>query len=313
MIRNYILPLVFFCFYFLTSCEKVVEFDFKDQEQLVVFSNFSNQNDLEVLVYTTRSRLSPTDSTRFLTDATVMVFSEGQLLELLELVPGNPEDKSPPYYRSKSLVPQAGKIYSIKVSVPGYDPVTATNSIPESVPIQSVQFSNDMIKGLEEESYFNFQVGVTIQDPAETVNFYHVIFHQELIPYVVTETGDTIKGNVFFTKPDQLTLGENTPAVKYFDGKSLLAKDETFNGKEMTFSVQGNYTFNPHQHLPGRFLVELRTVSEAYYYYHTTLTIQHEASENPLSPGVVVFDNIDNGVGIFAGYSSTFDFFNLDN
>lgn len=313
MMRNYLLPLFLLFSLVWASCEKEVEFDFGDKERLVVFSNFSDQNDLEVLVYTTKSRLTPTESTNFLTDATVMVFSGAELLEVLDLVKEDPESGTPPYYKSNMIVPQVGVIYTIKVIVPGYETVTATNSIPIAVPIQSVQFSNNVLRDVESESAVNFKVAVTIKDPVEVENFYHVIFHQEMIPFSIGELGDTIRGPVIYTKPAQLRIDSNSPAVKYFDGKSLLAKDETFNGQVVTFSVEGSYMFNPKLFLPGRFLVELRTVSEAYYYYHSTLTIQHEAGENPLSPGVVVFDNIENGVGVFAGFSSTFDFFDLNN
>jgi hypothetical protein len=313
MMRNYIIVfgVLFSCLF--SSCEKEVQFNFGDQEQLVVFSNFSDQNNLQVLVYTTKSRFLPADSTRFLTDATVMVFSEGQLLEILELVPGKAEDKSPPYYHSTTITPQVGKVYSIKVSVPGYEPVTATNSIPKAVPIQSVLFSNNISRITESESDVNFSVAVTINDPAETSNYYHIIFHQELLPYVINELGDTVTGTFTYSKPMELTLNNNSPAVKHFDGNGLLTKDELFNGKQMTFSAEGLYTFNPQHFKPGRFSVELRTVSEAYYYYHSTLTVHHQSRENPLSPGVVVFNNIENGVGIFAGFSSTFDYFNLSN
>ncbi len=311
--RDYLLSFILFFSMIWSSCEKEVKFDFDNQERLVVFSNFSDQNDLEVLVYTTQSRLTPTETTRFLTDATVMVFSGGQLIEILNLVPADPEASTPPYYRSETLVPKVGVIYSIKVSVPGYETVTATNSIPQPVPIQAVDFSSNFIVNVEDETSVNFNIDVTIQDPQEVANYYHIIFYQEIIPYTVDEKGDSLLGEVAFLMPRSLKIGPETPAVKHFDGKSLLAKDATFNGQEVTFSVEGSYSFNPALYLPGRFLVELRTVSEAYYYYHTTLTLQQEAGEGPLSPGVVVFDNVENGFGIFAGFSSAFNFFNLKN
>lgn len=297
----------------LSSCEKEVNLDFSENERLVVFSNFSDKNDLEVLVYTTKSSLSSGKIIHFPTDATVMVYSSGELLEVLELVPGNEESGIPFYYRSKSISPQIGVIYTIRVSVPGYQVVTATNSIPEAVPIQSVQFSNSLSKEIDDETSINFKAAITISDPPDVANFYHIILYQELIPFQIGESGDTILGSKIYAKPKKLLLDLGTPAVIHYDGYSLLAKDETFNGRQATFSVEGAYVFNSNVHLPGKFLVELRSVSEAYYYYHSTLTIQQEGGDGPLSPGVVVFDNIDNGVGVFAGYSSSFDYFDFGN
>jgi len=54
----------------------------------------------------------------------------------------------------------------------------------------------------------------------------------------------------------------------------------------------------------------LRTVTEDYYLYHSTLTRQVN-SGNPLSDGVVIYDNIVNGEGIFAGYGSNTNSFKL--
>ena len=72
------------------------------------------------------------------------------------------------------------------------------------------------------------------------------------------------------------------------------------------------YDYDPSKYIPGDFVIELRTVSEAYYLYHITLSRQVN-TDNPLSEGVVVYDNVENGEGIFAGYSSSFNSFKLSN
>jgi len=297
------------------SCEKEIDYQFNKKEKLVVFSQFTDNNSLDVLVYKTNSFETNTTTT-FVTDATVMVFSNGEFLEALDLVPANDDTSVPPFYRSLQLKPEIGKVYVIKVSVPGFDPIAAENSIPVAVPIQSVQFNSSLVEdpANDHETILDFDVSVTIQDPHDVKNYYHLIFYQQLIPYTVSNDGDTIQGNVSYAKPLKLLPKDpNLPLIKHFDNRGFLADDRTFNGQVMVFGALGSYSYDPKKFLAGDFLVELRTVSEAYFYHYSTLTLQDGVSNNPFSEGVVIFDNIENGVGIFAGYSSSFNTFRLNN
>ncbi len=315
MMRNYSLFIVLCTSVCLVSCEKEIEYNFNKKEKIVVFSQFTDNNALDVLVYKTGS-YETNGTNEFVTDATVMVFSKGEFLEALDLVPANDASNAPPFYRSKELKPEIGKVYVIKVSVPGFDPVTAENSIPVAVPIQSVQFNSNQNEDPEndKETVLDFNVSVTIQDPQEVRNYYHLIFYQKLIPYTVTSSGDTIRGEVSYAKPQTLFPSDpNLPLIKNFDNRGFLAEDKTFNGQRMVFGAYGSYIYDPGKFIAGDFLVELRTVSEAYFYHYSTLTLQDGMGNNPFAEGVVIYDNIENGLGIFAGYSSSVNTFHLNN
>lgn len=49
----------------------------------------------------------------------------------------------------------------------------------------------------------------------------------------------------------------------------------------------------------------LRTTTEEYYRYHYTRDLQASVEKNPFAQPVQVYNNIGNGLGIFAGYSQT--------
>ena len=49
--------------------------------------------------------------------------------------------------------------------------------------------------------------------------------------------------------------------------------------------------------------VVLRTTTEEYYNYHYTRDLQASVESNPFAQPVQVFDNIEGGLGVFAGYS----------
>lgn len=301
----------FFALGFLSSCEDVVDFPGEERQQLVVFSNFSDQNGLEVLVYKTKSVLSNT-ATEFVNDAEVSVYADDELLEVLEFVP-SVDGKSPPFFRTQNLQPEVAKLYTIKVAALGFETITATNSIPKAVPIDSVYFDNTVDENADSESEIKFNVAVTLRDPADVDNFYHLKFYQEFTPYVIGTNGDTIKGATSLSPPLEIhPLDLNSPVFKYELDQSFLLDDTQFNGSSVTLSFKGNYRFNPRKQLVGKFLVELRTVSEAYYLYHYTLSKQKQDS-GPLSDGVVIYNNIENGVGNFSGFASAFNASKLGN
>lgn len=307
--------------FFLPGCEKEVDFDFEDSDKLVVISHFTENKTLDVLVYKTNALTNGSSSLpTFVTDATVMVFEKDDFLELLELVPGSGEGSGrASIYRSRRLTPETGKLYTIRVSVPGFDPITAANSIPVPVPIASVLFNGNLSEvndagGESTPALLDFEVAVRIQDPAAVKNFYHLIFHQELFPYTVTGTGDTIVGMKTFAPPHKLQAKDpDLPVIKNYDNRGFLADDRHFNGEQLEIGAIGSYRYDPSKYLAGDFLVELRTVSEAYFFHYSTLTLQGEVGNNPLGEGVVIYDNIENGVGIFAGYSSSVNSFRLFN
>lgn len=294
------------------SCEEPIHFDIDDQARLVIYSNFSNQQTLEVYVSKTRSVFS-TDPTEFVEDATVMVFQGNDLLEILQPVPFDPVLQMPPHYKTLQMQPQIGVVYTIKVTAPGFEPVTATNSIPHAVPIESVDFSTASQNVVNESKTVKFDVSVTFHDPADEVNYYHLVFHQRIHPYVIDAQGDTVISELTLHTPLDVNLADpDAPATRYFDGRSFLIKDQFFNGEKISFPFNGSFSYNPVEFLPGEFIIELRSVSEAYYLYHITISRQFN-TDNPFAEGVVVYDNVENGEGIFAGYSSSFNSFKSSN
>lgn len=302
-ISNIIWLLLLFAFF---SCEEPLDIVPNGKSRLVIYSNFSDQKELQVSVSKTRSFLTNAP-VEYITNATVMVFSGAKLLEILDLVPADPLTKSTPYYKSNRIIPVADEVYTIKVSAPGFETVTAKSSVPKAIPIESIEFTNTINNISGKESSLAFELGITISDPSVENNYYHLFFYQELIPFSISPEGDTLLGSVqlvapYYTEAKKVDL----PVISHFDKKSFLFKDFQFNGKKLVMSYTGTYFFNPSKFILGNFLVELRSVSEAYYLYHSTLTRQIN-STHPLSEGVVIYHNIENGEGIFAGFSSAFN------
>ena len=300
-------PLALFSLLLLFGCVEEVELDLPElAPQLVVLSNFTTDQELQVSVASTRSAVSDAvEPFIYYTEADVRLWNGLDELEVLELVfPETPE--STPYYRAKGFVPQVGVRYTVKVNVEGFDEVTATSEIPAPVSITAVSLDTDIRQGRTQDmSELDFRVRVSFADPAGEANYYHLRFFQELARYRI-EGPDTIV-NLATTQRRPLavsSLSDALPFLTYADQLGILIRDDVLDGLLSEFAFEGSLTFNSQLYLPTNFVVELRSISKEYYDFHASVARQGQ-SNGPFSSGIDLADNIGGGVGNFGGFSSS--------
>lgn len=75
---------------------------------------------------------------------------------------------------------------------------------------------------------------------------------------------------------------------------------------EEVYDLQGNIVFGAEETFPSYELFALlRTTTEEYYNYNTTRDLQASVENNPFAQPVQVYDNVEGGLGTFAGYNQT--------
>ena len=281
------------------SCVEEVELDLGNDldVQLIVLSNFSQDGQVEVVVTHTRSvQTSPDAPFHPVLNAEVLLLDNNDsLLQELQFVPAEGEVVA--YYTSIDFIPIAGKKYTVRVSAPGFEEVVeACGIIPEAVRITNTEFQNTYNGSNPIRTMIDFEVSVSFADPAEVDNFYHLTFFQELI------AKDGIEKPLMV--PLQVRgLAGNFPFIPYAGRQGALIDDDPFNGQEVTYHFNGNFSFDGTQYMPGQFITELRTVSRAYYDYHVSISRQINSEDSDLSPGFDLDGNTRGGFGVFAGYS----------
>ncbi|MFN7116086.1 MAG: DUF4249 domain-containing protein [Saprospiraceae bacterium] len=288
----------------LLGCEDPVNLDLRDTPaELVVVSKFSPGQPVVVQVSRTRTPLSTEDSLD-VDNATVELYQEYRLLEVLELVPGN--DKIAPYYTTRVFTPAINIPYTIKVKAPDYKEVTAMSSIPVQTEIRALQLSNLAVTPIS-GSRLNYQynVSITFEDPVEQQNFYHLNFYQQILEYRLINN-DTIITREGLQRIQFSSEVNDNSLTAYFQGGVLL-EDKFINGNQVSYSFPLQVNIDPRRELIGKMFAELRSVSEEYYLFHNSLSRQQTSSNGPLNEPVIIYDNIENGQGIFAGYNTALD------
>ena len=270
-------------FGFILSCELVVDVDIPlKQQQLVVNSFFNPDSLFEAHVSLNRHVL---DDAEFINinNAQVGIYKDNLLIE--ELVPqGNG------HYKGMFVRPLIEALYEIKVTTENYGVVQAQSLAPEKVSIDLVEIGE-----LAPDQYER-SLKLSFTDRPNEKNYYQLLLLIET-SFEHWETGELITQRY----PAYFTSDDPSFANNYgYGSEGLIFNDLLFDGKQTTLPAKvsiGQLNEN------NKLIIVLRTVSEDFYNYVLTASLQSYNYGNPFAQPVQVFNNIENGFGVFAGYS----------
>jgi hypothetical protein len=285
------------------TCERTLELEIdQPPPRLVVTSSFTLGEKVKVAVGESQYILSNSLPV-YLVNAEVSLLQGENLIEMLRLVV-DPAERIAPYYTSISFEPQTAITYTIRVKVNGYETVEAHSFIPQPVAFSKLEVSplTEIPAKEEYNQRFTYEVSLDFDDPKEQENFYHLNLFQEILSYSVAMNGDTVVNDSRLVRANIVTEDNKAIADAVIGG--LLFRD---NPSTMGYRFPLETEITPEFEALGKVFAELRTVSEEYYLYYTTYSRQQSQSDGPFNDPVVIFNNVENGHGYFAGYNTTQD------
>ncbi|MEL6864759.1 MAG: DUF4249 domain-containing protein [Bacteroidota bacterium] len=306
-LHGFLLSGLLLCF----ACEETVDLGIEEEEsRLVVISNFHPDSLFKVVVSKSRSALS-IDEIVYLDNAAVGIFEGDEILENLRA--GRDPLTNYPVYRSAFLKPEIGRQYRIEVKALGLNDASATNEIPEPVALNNFKieditwrFNNQSRNQIQ----FFFDLTVEFEDEPMVENYYHLNFFYERIEYEVLRPGDTLFNQTGIPVPVILTETENDFPFLLHYSKGALIDDVNQDGARLRYTFRAQtFPISILNQQFDRIYAELRSTSLDYYNYHTSLTRQSQQTDPVFSEPVILYNNIENGYGIFAGYSVALDSF----
>lgn len=280
---------IFLIVFVLTSCELVVDVDIPiEKNQLVVNSFFTPDSAWKAKVSLSRHILDQADY-RQLENALVIVYKGETPIDTLV-------HESLGYYESDDGKPIHGQGYTIRVSAPDYNPVEASSWCP--TPVVGMFSAPKFTVGEFQQTIHTFDV--TFVDPPGN-HFYQVMAIAES-RYTNPQTGQVFvnRYHPYIYSDDP---GIDSEEIENSEG--IFFSDALFPGQEFTVNVKME-TYNWQGYAdPIRYRVYFRSISEDYYKYKVTSALQSYTSGDPFAQPVKVYNNIQNGLGVFAGYSQT--------
>lgn len=282
--RNFILISV--AFMLLAGCETVLDIHLDAVPKLAIISHLNPENPdgQHVYVYAT---LSPSDSSKFYTPEDLVVdVTEVESAEVIRLDTAFYEGKIT--YRIPPGFLKAGYTYSITAFAPGFEIVQARTIIPKPSTIRdlSVHDINIQQSGAHEfKRIIRYQLSFNI-DHYESNRYYHLVFYNEY---------KDLPG-IYVVNPEP---SDDQPYIQHYEYGALIDKLELDENKALTFKFR-DWVVNNNDLI--RVYVELRSITEAYYKYHSSLTRQLIVRQDPFAEPVSIFNNIEGGYGNFSGF-----------
>jgi hypothetical protein len=199
-----------------------------------------------------------------------------------------------PQYSGKTR-PAIGKKYFIHVTTREGKSAFAENQIPAPVDILLIETDSSLFKSNGEDVRMKLQ----FRDPASTKNFYQV----KIIHTLVSRATNDNEEDEYLD--DAVNFEPVDPALEtsFIVKAGTVFSDELFNGE--TFEINLKVKRSGYQLPVHSVRVELVSASEEYYRYFNTKYLQEQSKGDPFTQPVQIFSNVEDGIGIFAGFSSS--------
>jgi hypothetical protein len=267
-------PLILIAF-ILAACEKEANIKLPDtQPKLSVSCFISDSTDIiKATVYWSKPVFNNTDTLpEYPSNLTVTISVNGQTDTLLY----NTEWST--YELSTDDFPlNAGVEYTLRVQAPNGETARAKTIIPTQKAIiadKSVSFTSSV------DQYNNiietYRYRITLNDISANEEFYRIMYYNDyFIPDVPDEFNVASNMGELFVSDNNLV-----------DGKIYTDNEVKFYGTSANISARYAYVIHG---------------SEEYYRFHKSLS--NYGYDNPFAEPTIVFSNVENGLGVFAGFN----------
>ncbi len=305
LVRNF--GLVTLLIFILIRCEVVVDVPMPDfQTSLVVNSLYNSDSSIWVSLSSNKYVLDNRYDFPIVKGATVRLYEEGSLVaELLEY-------NDIGYYGAE-YIPQPGLEYKITVEKSGFESASAMSRIP-------AKLANFKVEGISKDPNVDYNENVLTYSITDELGkdfyeanlftwrkFYRQGYDEEKDSAYAIYQGEILQPISFVEEAPDLNGFEEYSSVTVFS-------DELFNGKTKEFKIKFSNYWN-YDYYTGetndtiRYVFQVRHLSEEYYQYVLTSQLQFNVDGDPFAEAVQVYNNIENGFGIFAGYNTaSFEF-----
>lgn len=291
----------------LGSCTKEITADLENKSGNPVLNGFLRP-DTFVRVELTRSNpvLTGNGTPAWLAqdfdsipDATVLVYDNGMAHTLVY-------DASQDAYVG-DFVPQEGHTYRTVCQFPGVD--KEVSSEPQTVgsakSLATFSLDSAMINGAQ-----HFLLEFSLNDDPTTDDYYHILLtHQcymggELVASVPVQIDNDLQDP---TGASGTGLFSNVAYSEVYAYSGILFNDKDADGKTIQFRLPLLAIEFGCDGGERKLHAEVRKCSKAYYEYMTSITdyFNYSSGGSPFSTPVQIYNNINNGIGIWATYTAT--------
>ena len=284
----------------LFACERTIDFEIPDTgRKLTVECMLKDGEGVWVNLKHSKHVLDTSGLWENVKNANITIFKNGSLFEELF------EFDNSGVYRAVNKV-KNGNSYKIIIRTELYGETTAETYIP-----RVTEITNFELESKESDTSDRFNFNLNFNDDEKEDNFYLIRlslksfqrFYNLTLNKYELHLRNSWSLNIDYTYPDIDKLG-------YKEYNTMVFMDNSVNGQNFNFRISTfiEATQEPFEKdLEHYYIVYLHSISSDYYEYLISTRNYYYNKENYFSEPVQVYGNIENGLGIFAGYSTTVD------
>lgn len=279
----------------LSACEQIIEPDLPEHTPRLVLQAFFTPDSTWVAFVGRSAGIleSQPERERAVAEATVELLVGDRVIDELEFF-----QEERVYVWEKGAL-QAGESYSLRVSAPGFATIQATDAIPRPVPTAIASYRINTSSRSESRISGDFSIKLEIQDPPGETNYYQLRFFRSGYRLGDEESFFTVEES-FSTQDPSISADNDVDDLIEGLITAPFFKDTLFDGQTHAIELSGDYDTREHM----RFHIQVLYVSKTYYEYLKSARLHQSTQDNPFAEPVGVYSNVENGYGIFAGYSS---------
>lgn len=285
--RIYFWLLISCCFLFF-SCEKEIPFPDKIISPTLVANAFMTPDSVWQLRL---SKSAPIDSVinfEYVTNAEASIknLATNKLIQLTHQENGT--------YLAQESLPEIGQAYQLVAKVPDFPTITATSVIPKSFDALYLKSQKSVY---QKEANYLFDL-LIVDNKAES-NYY--LFE---VQYLVETQTDKILENATLFSFDSNSENE-TIVIDHFKLKRSFLTDENFNGQNYITQIGATSSLleNLSSEVHLKAIISIKSITEEGYSYFKSIERFENADNEIFTEPLSVFSKIENGFGIFAGYT----------
>jgi hypothetical protein len=265
-----------------SSCEKSVYISIPEESNKPVLNLLLNKDSVIMARVTLSDDFNNSLSMPEVTNADVSLYENGAFKEKLVWYGYSGRI----FYRGNTL-PKTGATYRVTVAVPGYTEVAGSDQIPDTVAVGEMRLTVAQPNSWETKA----TISVQLHDDPAVQNYYRVRI------FTLSESVDA-NGNGRRQKSLQYFEVEEASLDIFNDqiSSEFFTTDALFNGRSPRFLFRAN-TYSQFK----KMIVEITSLTYNSYNYLNSAAMAAEKNEDGFSEKVIVFNNIENGLGIVGG------------
>ena len=250
------------------------------------------------------------------------IYQNNILVDSLYGFPHNDTDPNDFYlyksdYGSKKITPLPGNEYKIMVNTAGLPEASATTKIPDLVRISFIDTVMSFVPPvtplpLDQSFEGKITCNVQFSDPPGEKNYYILMLYKRAY-------------HIRHPSIEELSVDCKDPIIEEkFEG-GVAFSDKIINGKKHEVAIpfgciafgypfydDRDYTYGHGPTTIGppikkTFYFRLYSITEEFYKYIQTLNLYHKNIDNPLADPVLIYSNVNGGLGIFGGAAVSVD------